>query len=100
MRWDDKGTFHIRKSKTPRFHADSYLGEKPFLKEQPSPRPIQDANHTFQRSPSHVFPGLKKALNPEYLEDKKSLFKKIIQGKEKVSSFRDLLSEKRKIQSE
>ena len=33
MRWDDKGTFHISKSKTPRFSAQTYLGEKPFLRE-------------------------------------------------------------------
>jgi len=44
-----------------------------------------------------VFPGLKKALDPVYIEDKESLFKKIIQGKEKVSSFRDLLADKRKL---
>eukprot|EP00353_Schmidingerella_taraikaensis_P003176 CAMPEP_0185574260 /NCGR_PEP_ID=MMETSP0434-20130131/5771_1 /TAXON_ID=626734 ORGANISM="Favella taraikaensis, Strain Fe Narragansett Bay" /NCGR_SAMPLE_ID=MMETSP0434 /ASSEMBLY_ACC=CAM_ASM_000379 /LENGTH=193 /DNA_ID=CAMNT_0028190773 /DNA_START=1674 /DNA_END=2255 /DNA_ORIENTATION=+ len=97
LRWDDKGTFRIKKSKTPRFAADSYLGEKPYLREQPSPRPIIDPNHTFSRSPSHVFPGLKKALDPVYIEDKESLFKKIIQGKEKVSSFRDLLADKRKL---
>ena len=45
MRWDDKGTFHISKSKTPRFSAHTYLGEKPFLKEQPSPRPTQSPDH-------------------------------------------------------
>ena len=32
-RWDDKGTFHIKKSKTPRFSIDSYYGEKPYLQE-------------------------------------------------------------------
>ena len=32
MRWDDRGSLRINKSKTPRFAADSYLGEKPFLK--------------------------------------------------------------------
>ena len=32
-RWDDKGTLLINRSKSPRFASDSYLGEKPFLKE-------------------------------------------------------------------
>lgn len=31
-----------------------------------------------------------------FFEDKKALFKKIIQGKQKVGSFRDLIEEKRK----
>ena len=32
-RWDDKGALRIAKSRSPRFASDSYLGEKPFLKE-------------------------------------------------------------------
>ena len=100
MKWDDKGTFHIKKSKTPRFNANSFYGEKPFLKnERPSPRPVPSPDFGFERSPSHIFPGLKRALDPVYLSDKKALFKKIIQGKERVSSFRDLLSEQRKEQN-
>ena len=55
---------------------------------------------TFHRSPKHVFPGLKKALNPMYLESQKSLYQQIIKGKEKVSSFRDLLAEKKRIKTE
>jgi len=77
-KWDDKGTFHIKKSKTPRFDVDSYYGEKPYLLEQPSPRPVQGADFGYNRSPSHVFPGLKKQLDPTYMVDKKALFKKII----------------------
>ena len=77
MRWDDKGTLHIKKSKTPRFNSDSYYGEKPFLKET-SPRPVESPNFQFNRSPSHIFPGLKKQLDPLYMDDKKALFMKII----------------------
>ena len=89
-KWDDKGTLLIQKSKTPRFAADSYLGEKPFLKEA-SPRPIDDPNRTFNREPAHVFPGIKKPLPEKYIDDKKMLFKQIIQGKERPSSFKELI---------
>jgi len=50
MRWDDRGTYKIKKAKTPRFSSDSYLGEKPFLRDA-SPRPVASPNHQFDRSP-------------------------------------------------
>ena len=77
-RWDDKGAFKIQKQKSPRFAADSYLGEKPFIKEQPLPKDVPDGNHKFFRAPSHVFPGLKKPLQQKYIDDKKTLIKSII----------------------
>lgn len=81
MRWDDKGTFLIKKSRTPRFDSNSFYGEKPFLSAKPSPRPVQCPDFQFNRSPSHVFPGLKKALDPVFMHDTKALFQKIISGK-------------------
>ena len=90
-KWDDKGAFKINRQRSPRFAADSYLGEKPFIKDQPLPKDVPDGNHKFNRAPSHVFPGLKKPLAQKYIDDKKTLIKSIIQGKEKVSSFRDLI---------
>lgn len=94
-RWDDQGTIRIHKSKTPRFAADSYLGEKPFLLEQPTARPVEDPNRAYHREPAYIFPGIKKPLDERYVEDKKALFQSIIRGKEKPSSFRELIEIKR-----
>ena len=82
-KWDDRGTIRINRSRSPRFAADSYFGEKPFLNQEsnPLPNPVNDPNRTFNREPAHVFPGLKKPLDQRYIEDKKALFKSIIQGK-------------------
>lgn len=100
-RWDDKGTLRIQKSKTPRFAADSYLGEKPFIPDSTElqPLPIPNANRTFCRSPEYVFPGIKKTLDPSFLNNKEALFKSIIQGKHKPSDFREFVK-LRKLQSE
>ena len=78
LRWDDKGAIRISKSKTTRFDKDSYLGEKPFLKDNPTPLSIPDTSLLHKRSPSHIFPGLKRPLEPRYLENKKALFLSII----------------------
>ena len=94
-RWDEKGAFRIDLQTSPRFASDSYLGEKPFLKDKPQPTSLPDANRTFNRSPAHIFPGLKKKLDPSYLENKEELFKKIIKGKERVDTMRDFIKQRR-----
>lgn len=94
-RWDDKGSIRILKSKTPRFASDSYLGEKPFLKDQPTARPVENPDRAYTREPAYVFPGIKKPLEERYIEDKKALFKSIIQGKERPGSFKELIEIKR-----
>ena len=90
-RWDDKGAFRIEKQTSPRFASDSYLGEKPFLHDKPAPTTLPDPNRTYSRYPAHIFPGLKKQLDPGYLENKEALYKNIIKGKERVDSMRDFI---------
>ena len=90
-KWDDKGAIRIAHSRSPRFASDSYLGEKPFLKDTLEPRPVPNPDFAHPRSPKHVFPGLKKKLDPKYLSDKKALLKDIIQGKQKVNRFKEFI---------
>ena len=98
-RWDQKGALRIANHTSIRFGHDSYLNDRKLKSCEPSkPTSIPEAGRTFHRPASHIFPGLKQAIEDEYAfqKDKKSLYKDIITAKRRPKDLIAVLKKEKK----
>merc|ERR1711920_777727 len=98
-RWDQKGTLRIANHTSTRFGHDSYISEKKVRSvDYAAPTQIPDANRSYPRPSSHVFPGLKKPVEEKYVfqENKKALYKDIITARCRPSDLIEVLKKEKR----
>ena len=98
-KWDNKGTIRIRNHTSIRFGHDSYIAERRLKSVDVSaPLDLPDANRSFHRPTSHMFPGLKTPPSPKYVnqKDKKALYRDIITAKVRPTELINVLRKEKR----